>query len=123
MDGIMFLLSVLGELDDERANRLIANHLTRYLNQGSHLFRTLIIHATRMLAKSKNTFAIGFLLDLVETGSIPDYLYNDVTSSIDEWDKRLPKAKDMDAVEKADLEARIGVLKNTSKQKGVKYYE
>jgi hypothetical protein len=123
MDGIMFLVSLLGELDDERANRLIVNHLTRYLNQGSHLYRTLIIHATRMLAKSKNPFAIGFLLDLVETGSIPDYLYNDVTASIDEWEKRLPKAKDIDAVEKADLRARIGMLKDSSKQKGVKYYE
>ena len=123
MDGILFLLGLLGELDDPRANRLIANHLTRYLNQGSHLYRTLIIHATRMLAKSKDTFAIGFLLDLVETGSIPDYLFNDVTASIDEWEKRLAKAKEMDAVEKADLKARIGMLKDTSKQKGVKYYE
>jgi hypothetical protein len=123
MDGIMFLLGLLGELDDERANRLVVNHLTRYLNQGSHLYRTLIIYTTRTLAKSKSPFAIGFLLDLVETGSIPDYLFNDVTASIDEWEKRLPKAKDMDAAEKADLIARIGLLKDTSKQKGVKYYE
>jgi hypothetical protein len=123
LDGAMLMLSVLAEMDDARAVRLIAHHLTRYLNQGSHLYRTLIIHATRALARSKNPFSIAFLLDLVETGSIPDYLFNDVTSSIDEWDKRLQKDKEMDATEKADLRARISLLKDMGKQKGVKSYE
>jgi hypothetical protein len=123
LDGIMLFIGVLAEMDDERAMRLLAHHLTAYLNQGSHLYRTLIMHAIRALAKSRMPFSIAFLLNLVETGSIPDYLFNDVTDSIDGWDKRLAKEKGLEASEVADLRSRISLLKDTYKQKGGKNYE
>jgi hypothetical protein len=123
LDGIMLFIGILSEMDDERSMRLLAHHLTAYLNQGSHLYRTLIMHAIRAFAKSKTPFSLSFLLNLVETGSIPDYLFNDATASIDSWDKRLAKERGLEATEAASLRSRISMLKDMNKQKGGKNYE
>ncbi|MCX6774000.1 MAG: hypothetical protein NTY68_03330 [Candidatus Micrarchaeota archaeon] len=121
MDGSIEMLKILAEIDDERSLRLLSNYLTKYLNQGSHLFRTLIIYSIRILGKSKNPFSIQIVLDLIETGSIPDYLYNDVNSALEEWNGKIAKMK-IDPDQKKEIKERIAKILDPSK-KGTKNYE
>jgi hypothetical protein len=121
LDGSIDMLRLLAEIDDERTLRLLSNYLTKYLNQGSHLFRTLIIFSIRIFGKSKNPFSIQILLDLIETGSIPDYLYNDINSALEGWNSKIGKMK-MDPEQKKDIKERIAKILDPTK-KGAKNYE
>jgi len=121
LDGSLEMLKILAEIDDERSLRLISNYLSKYLNQGSHLFRTLIMFTIRILGESKNPFSIQLLLDLIETGSIPDYLYKDVNSALEGWNGRIGKMK-IDTEQRKEIRERIDRVLNPMK-KGAKSYE
>ena len=93
IDGQFFLLSLLRKFDDELSLKLLTHFTSKYLAQPSRFYHIFAEKCIDLLGKSKNQYALKFLLSLSRLSSLDSSLHEVVLHNLSIWKGKLSKLK------------------------------